>query len=119
CQSSKKTDDGSLSQENPDDLRNVCTESLEDAYLSALLHRHSDECAHDSKRRDNYDEKQQEKHHAALETHGFKELVVHVNPGLCVLWWLEKRFNGPFDPLGAIWVVSSDCDSVQPVLQPV
>ena len=61
----------------------------------------------------------QEKHNRALEPHRFEVLAVHIDPGLRVLWRLEKLLNRLFDPFGAVGVVGLDCDAVQRVTQAI
>ena len=119
CQSSKEPDNCSLAKKNPDDLCDVCAERFHDSDLTPLLHGHGDECAHDSEGRDDHDEEQQEKHHRALEPHGFEILVVHVDPGLRVFGRLEKLFDCLFHPLSAVGIVGLDRDAVERVAQSV
>src|SRR6266576_1607050 len=118
-ESPEKADDCSLSKKHPDDLRNVRPECFHDSDFTTLLHRHGDERAHDSERRDDHDEKQEEKHYSALEAHRFEKLAVHVDPRLRVLGRLENIFNRPFYALGAVRVIGSYRDAVQRVTQAV
>ena len=37
-----------------------------------------------------------------------KNWLVHVNPGLCVFWWLKKLFDCLFDSFSAVRVVSPE-----------
>src|SRR6478736_1999366 len=85
CKSSKETDDCPLAKKNPDDLCDVRSERFHDSDLTSLLHGHCDQRAHDSERRYDHDEEQQEKHYRPLEPHCFEVLAVHVDPCLRVL----------------------------------
>src|SRR5207237_10584640 len=55
--------------------------------------------------RDYHYKKQEEKHYRPFESHSFEILMVHVDPRLRVLRWLEKLLNPLFYSLGAVWVV--------------
>ena len=116
---SEKANHSALAEKNPDDLDDVCPERLHDSDFPPLLHRHRDKRAHNSECRDDHDEKQKEKHHGALETDGFEVLMVHVDPSLRELGWLEKLFNRLFYPLGAVRIVGLDRNTVQRVTQAV
>src|SRR6266542_6063533 len=98
---------------------NVRPEGFHDPNLAPFLHCDCDKRAHDSKGCDDHDEEQQEKHHGALESHGFEKLAVHVDPGLRVFGRLEKLSYCLFYTLGAVRVVGPDGDAVQPISQPI
>src|SRR2546421_1927853 len=117
--SSEKANHSSLAKKNPDDLPDVCPERFHDPDFATLLHRHRNECAHDSERRDHHDEEQKEKHDCSLEPHCFEILVVHVDPSLCEFGRLEKLFDRLFYTLRAVRIVGFDGDAVQRVPQAV
>ena len=93
-------------------MRDVCAERFHNPNVAPFLNGHRDQRAHDSKSRDDHDKEQKEKHYASLEPHRFEILVVHVNPGLRVLWRFEKLLDRLFYPLGAVWVIGLDCDAM-------
>src|SRR5205807_7950949 len=112
-ESPEKADDCSLSKKNPDDLRNVRPERFHNSDFTTLLHRHSDERAHDSERRDDYDEKQKKKHYGALEPYRFEKLAVHVDPCLRVPGRRASLFNRSSYHLGDVRGGGAYGDAVQ------
>ena len=86
---SEKSDNSSLTEKNPDDLRDRCAQSLHDSDLPSLLHGDGNQCAHDSERSDHHNKEEEEKHYCALESYRFKKLVIHFNPGFGELRRLE------------------------------
>ena len=62
----ERAHDGALAEKYPNDLGNICTERFHNSDLATLLHRNSDECAHDSKGRDHDDKEKQKEHDIAL-----------------------------------------------------
>src|SRR5205085_4655937 len=85
-QRSEETNNHSLTKENPDDLRNVCTERLHNSDLASLLDGHGDERAHNAKSGNDDDEKQQKEHYVPLKSDRLEDLPVHLNPRLGELW---------------------------------
>ena len=45
--------------------------------------------------------------------------MVHVDPRLRVLRWLEKLLNPLFYSLGAVWVVGLNGDAMQRILEAI
>jgi len=112
CECSEKANHSPLAKKNPDDLADVCPERFHDSNFPPLLHRHRDECAHDSERRDHHNKEQKEKHHGALEPDGFEILMVHVDPSLRELGCFEKLFDRLFYAFGAVRIIGFNRDAV-------
>src|SRR5207247_11218890 len=103
----------------PGEWLEVRSYGFHNADLARLLNGYRDQSAHDSERRDDHDKEQKEKHYRAFKPHGLEVLMVHVDPGLRVLWWLEKLLDGLFYALGAVWVIGPYCDAMQAIIQAV
>src|SRR5262249_12514945 len=116
---SKQADHGSLTEENPNDLRDVCSQRFDDPDLAAFLHGYGDERAHDPERGHNDNEEQQKEHNGSLESNSLEILPVHVDPCFGKLRRGEEISDLVFHPLRAVRVVGFDGDAMKRIAQAV